>query len=413
MSDRSNPLVAALDIGSSRICCFIAEDEGEGVMRVLGTGHQAARGVRGGAIVDMDAAEEAVRATVHAAETMAGETVRSVVVSLSGGGARSERFGVAVDLGGEEVGDAAVEQARAQARRHAPPEGHERVHLIPVDFEIDGSAGIREPRGIFGDRLVAGFHAVSASRGRVRTLRACAARCHLDVDAVVLAAYASGRAVLAEDELNMGAVCIDMGAGTTDIAVFARGALVFADSVPVGGAHVTNDIACVLTTTPTAAERLKTMHGSAIEGGDGDELLDVPEIGEGSDAGPNHVPRTRLVEIVRARLEETFALAGERLDAAGLDAVASRRVVLCGGASALCGARETAARVLDRSVRVGRPRQLRGLAEAAAGAASSACAGLLLGASAAASDAIAEPAPATAPSRVPLGWVGRWLQGNF
>ena len=406
--------VAALDIGSAKICCFIAEDEGEGVMRVLGVGHQESRGVRGGAIVDMDAAEQAVRATVHAAETMAGETIRSVFASLSGGRPHSERFGVTVELGGQEAGDSDVRQANGQARRYAPPPDRELVHLGPVDYAIDGTPGIREPRGIFGERLTAGFHAASAARGVLRTLRACIGRCHLDVEAVLLAAQASGRAVLVEEEISMGAVCIDMGAGTTDIAAFKRGALVFADSVPMGGAHVTSDLAYGLAAAPAVAERLKTMHGSAIAGGDDDRApIDVPEIGEASDAGPNHVPRARLVEIVRPRLEETFALAGERLEAAGIDAAATRRVVLCGGASALSGAREVAAQVLDRSVRLGRPRALRGLAGSAGGPAFAACAGLLLAAGAGEPEALAGPAAMAARTRLPLGRLGQWLRENF
>lgn len=414
MAGGAGEITAALDIGSSKICCFIAEDEGEGVMRVLGVGHKAARGARGGAIVDIAAAEEAVRAAIHQAETGAGETVRAVSVNLAGGRPHSERFRVAVELGGNEAGDTHVAQANAYARRYAPPADHALVHLAPVDYEIDGAAGIREPRGIFGERLVAGFHAVSIGRGPLRTLLACAGRCHLDAERVLLSAHASGHAVLVEDEMEMGAVCVDMGAGTTDIAVFARGALVFADSVPLGGRHVTDDLAYGLAAAPAVAERLKTMHGSAISGGDDErDQIDVPEVGEGSEAGPNHVPRARLIEIVRPRIEETFALVRERLEAAELDPAASRRVVLCGGASALSGVRDLAARVLDRPVRLGRPRRLRGLADFAAGPAFATCAGLLPADEDAAPAALAPQKPAAGRATAPLARIGEWLRENF
>lgn len=414
MNADRNGSVAALDIGSAKICCFIATDEGEGVMRVLGVGHRVTRGLRGGAIIDMDAAEEAVRDAVHAAETAAGEVARSAVLNFSGGRLHSKRFGVSVELAGREVGDGEVEQANGQAQRYAPPDDHDLLHLAPVAYALDGTEGIHEPRGLFGERLVAEFHAVGAPRGPLRTLRACAARCHLDVRAVLPAAYASASAALVEDEMAMGAVCIDMGAGTTDIAAFHGGAPVFADSVPMGGAQVTDDLAYGLSTAPAVAERIKTMHASVIAGGDDDrELIDVPELGEAADAGFYHVPRSRLIEIVRPRLEETFALVRDRLEAAGLDAAASRRIVLCGGASALNGVSEVAARVLGRSVRLGRPRQLRGLTDTTAGAAFATCAGLALAAGAGESEAIAG---ATRPAERPptrLGRVGRWLRENF
>ena len=354
------------------------------------------------------------RGAVHAAETMAGETIRSVILALSGGRPHSERFGVTVELGGQEAGDAHVAQANGQAWRYAPPDDHELVHLAPVDHAIDGTADIRDPRGLYGERLTAGFHAVSAARGPLRTLRACAGRCHLDVDSIRLAAWASGQAALVEDEMEMGAACLDMGAGATDIAVFRRGALVFADSVPMGGAHVTNDLAYGLAAAPAVAERLKTVHGGVIAGGDDDRaLIEVPEIGEAADAGPNHVPRARLVEIVRPRLEETFGLVRERLDSAGLDEAATRRVVLCGGASALSGVRDLAARVLERSVRLGQARGLRGLDEAARGPEFTACAGLLLAARAEARGAGLEPASLLARAAAPFGRLGQWLRESF
>ena len=414
MAARAQQLIAALDVGTAKICCLIAEDDGTGVLHVLGVGHKRARGLRNGAVVDMDAAEEAIRAAVHAAETMAGETIRQVVVNLSSGWPESARFRIEVAIGGHEVGDGDLRRALDQGLRFSAPEDRTVVHAIPVAYSVDGVGGIHDPRGLYGDRLEVTMLVVTAGRGAVRNLSACIARCHLEIDDLVLSANAAGRAVLVEDELELGAVCIDMGAGTTSIGAFLGGEMIYADCVPVGGGHVTSDIARGLSTPLEAAERLKTLYGSAISGASDDRrVIDVPEVGEGDEAGPNQISRARLVEIVHARIEETFELVGERLGAAGIGALAGRRVVLCGGASQLSGVREVAARMLDRQVRLGRPRGLRGLAESTSGPAFAVAAGLL--AHAHGRDRSRHPRPAE-PFKEPaisLGRISQWLRDNF
>ncbi|MEE8622634.1 MAG: cell division protein FtsA [Alphaproteobacteria bacterium] len=373
-----NGLIAALDVGTTKMCCFIARADDEDNPRIVGIGHQVSGGVRGGAIVDMEAAETSILNTVHAAEQMAGETIRKVVVNLSGGNPASQTRSFEVSIAGHEVGEADVRRVLGHGRAQHVSAERELVHCIPVAYTINGSRGIRAPKGMSGERLGVNMHMLTASASAVRTLRTCVARCHLDVESLVVSSYAAGLSCLVEDEMNLGATVIDMGGGTTSIAVFYDGKLVHADSVPVGGSHVTSDIARGLTTPLVHAERIKTLYGSAISSpSDEREIIDVPLVGEEERAEPNHVPRAIPVSIIGPRIEETFELIRARLEGSGFDKIAGRRVVLSGGASQLQGVAELGARVLDKQVRQGRPLRIRGLAEATGGPAFATCAGLL------------------------------------
>ena len=268
-------LVAALDIGTTKVACFIARID-HGVPRVVGIGHQVSRGLRSGAIVDMEAAEESILNAVHAAEKMANETVRQVVVNVSGGHPASHTIGVEVALGGQEIGERDVRRVLSQGRTQQEPEDRQLIHSIPIGFSIDGSRGIKDPRGMFGQRLGADIHVVTAQAGVLRNLTTVVQRCHLDIEALVVSPYASGLAALVEDEMELGVTVIDMGGGTTTVAVFFEGQVVFTDMVPIGGAHVTSDIARGLTTPLAEAERMKTLYGSAISSPlDDREVIDV------------------------------------------------------------------------------------------------------------------------------------------
>jgi len=263
-----------------------------------------------------------------------------------------------------------------------------------------------------GHQLAVHIHEVTAAASAVQNVTTCVERCHLSVRDVVANPYASGIATLVADEMELGVTVIDMGGGTTSIAVFVDGAPVFADSVPIGGAHVTSDIARGLATPIAHAERLKTLHGSATPSpSDERETVVAPQVGEESDDHQNHVPKSFLVSIVAPRIEETFEMVRARLEAAGLDHAGGRRVVLTGGASQLTGVRELAARVLDKQVRIGRPAQMAGLAAATNGPAFSACAGLLRMAGTRSSDIRFAPkskAPAGEGLLARLGPLGRW-----
>ena len=382
-------VIAALDIGSSKIACFIARTTGEpGGFEVLGAGHQASAGVRNGTVVDLDAAEAAIRQTVHAAENMAasvtsGYPLRDVVVSVAGIHTQSHRFEMGVEIRGHEVTDTDVSRVLAQAQDHALQGGQELMHTIPAGYRIDGQAGVKEPRGMFGQALEADIHLVTGDAVSLRNVATCTGRGHLDIAALCSAPYAAGLATLVEDEMDLGCTVVDMGGGTTSFAVFIGGAMIHCDGIPVGGQHVTSDIARGLTTSLSAAERLKTLYGSAFGAGmDESELIDVPQIGEdrgdisGRGAqGANHVPRSLLVGIIQPRVEEIFELMRARLQDSGVAAAAGRRVILTGGACQLPGLRDLGQVILDKQVRLGRPIRVPNLAEAVSGPAFAAAAG--------------------------------------
>ncbi len=411
-------LIAALDIGTSKMCCFIARPDEDGRLRVTGIGHQASRGVKCGAIVDMDAAEGAINAAVHAAERMAGETVRKAVIGIAGGQPQSRTLGLETAIGGGPVRDSDLRRllygggARdAEAERIV-------LHAIPVGYSIDGSNGIRDPRGMHGQTLGVHIHEVSAAAGAVQNTTTCVERCHLGVSDMVVNAYAAGLAVLVSDEMELGVTVIDMGGGATSMAVFAEGSVIFTDSVPVGGGHVTSDIARGLATPLAHAERLKTLHASALPSPrDEHETVDAPQVGESGLGASNHVPKSFLVSIVGPRIEETFELVRQRLDTSGLGQAGGRRIVLTGGACQLPGVVEQAARILDRQVRIGRPTHMTGMATATGGPAFAAGAGLLRYATDNPQE-LENLTPGAAGAGLlarlgPLGRIGGWIRENL
>ncbi len=413
-------LIGALDIGSGKITCFIAKVMDEGMIRVVGIGHQSSAGVRQGMICDVEAAEGAILATVHAAEQMAGESIEKVIVNLSGGAPQSATLNFEVSIAGHEVGDSDIRKVETQGHQACQSGERALIHCIPVGYTIDGARGIRDPRGMYGERLGVSMHMVTATQGAVRTLVTCLARCRLDVESIVLGAYASGLAALVEDEINLGATVIDMGAGTTSVAVFYDGHLLHVDSVPIGGSHVTADIARGLSTPLAHAERMKTLYGNAIASpSDERDMIEVPLMGEDGRGHGNPVPRSMLTGIIRPRLEETLELIRGRLETAGYDRIAGRRVVLTGGASQLNGIAELAADILDKQVRRGRPMKVAGLADSTGGPAFAACAGLLIHAVRKPGDTpagILPGRPFSNATREPdglFGRVGLWLRENF
>lgn len=411
--------VSALDIGSSKICCFIARVDDDARPRIVGIGQQASKGVKSGAIVDMDAAEIAIRNAVAAAERMAEETIGQVVVNLSGGQPLSAVLGIEVGIAGHAVGDADLRSALeaetvAEALNGQAGPGREIVHAMATGYAIDGNSGIRDPRGMYGERLGVNMHVVTAARGPLRNLRHCVERCHLDVAGVAIAPYAAGLAALVDDEAELGSMIIDMGGGTTSIAVFSESEVLFTDVLPVGGQHVTNDLARGLSTSRVNAERMKTLYGHAIAASvDEHELIEVPQVGEEDTDNVQQVPRSLLTGIIQPRLEETFELVRSRLEASGADRIAGRRVVLTGGASQLPGMRDLASLVLDKQVRIGRPVRIDGLAEATNGPAYATCAGLLTYAIEAETTAPQQPRPETREPGNLIGRLGHWIREHF
>ncbi|MGE4313944.1 MAG: cell division protein FtsA [Pseudobdellovibrionaceae bacterium] len=377
-------VVAALDIGSSKMACFIArvtDDEGE--MEIVGVGHQVSKGIKAGSVVDLAAAEHSIRQTVHAAESMAAKTMkgyplREIILAVPALHTTSHAIDVDVQILGQDVTDNDINRALAKAQSRAISEDRELIHTIPVGYSLDNKTGIKDPKGMTGQRLGVDIHMMDGDLPALKNMASAVEQSHLDIVALCSAPYAAGLSTLVEDEMELGCTLIDMGAGTTSFAVFQQSRLLFAGSIPVGGAAVTSDIAQGLTTSVANAERIKTLYGSAIAASrDEHEYIDVPLLGEADDAQPHHVPRSLLVNIIRARLEETFEMVAQHLKDSGVSESVGRRLVLTGGASLLPGAQDLAKDILNKQVRLGAPIRLQGLPDATSGAAFSVAAGLL------------------------------------
>jgi cell division protein FtsA len=415
LAPRPRGTIGIVDIGTSKVCCFIARRE-DREPRIIGIGHQVSRGVRNGIVVDIDAASQSILAAVHAAEQMAGETLGEVVANLSGGFAGSRIIKTEINLNGREITDTDMRRVLDQGHLLKEPPEREVIHSIPVGFSVDQSRGIRDPRGMYGQRLGVNMHLVTASAGAVRNLATCIGRCHLDIGAVVVSPYAAGLASLVEDETDLGVTVLDMGGGTTGIAVFFDGNLVFADSVPVGGGHVTNDIARGLSTPIAHAERMKTLYGSVIAGGtDERDMITVPPINDDEREQTQFVSRATLVQIIKPRVEEILEMVRDRLATSAFASDPRGRVILTGGASQLTGLADLATRILGRPVRIGRPLGIAGLPDAAKGAAFAVATGLLVYPQAAHLEHF-EPRGRRYPRTATGGYfaqVGRWLRESF
>ena len=419
-------LVAAVDLGAAKVGCFIMKPDGirrdERTVHAAGVAHVRSHGVRGGAIVNMDEAASAIAQAVERAEQMAGASVSGVVVTTSGGQIASHRVQASMALGSRPIGDQELSRALQVAIGQARFAGRRAIHLLPIAWSVDGARGVRDPRNLYGRTLTLDLLVVTMSETVFQTLGHCLEMVHLQFEGVVAAPFASALAALEDDEMDLGCICIDMGGGSTSVAVFADGALVHVDSLTVGGAHVTADIARGLSTTTAGAERIKTLHGSAIASANEDrEMIEAPPRGDDAGAGSIVAPRSLLKGVIAPRVEETFELVRERLKASGAPIDPSASIVLTGGASQLTGAREVAYRVFDRPVRLGRPRRAPGLAEGASGPAFSAAAGVLHRSAfgpreAAPSKALAAVRPASAPvdpnANVLLRAAG-WLRDNL
>jgi cell division protein FtsA len=387
---RRSPIVSVLDIGSSKICCLVGRLTpalpGEALrgrthsIEIIGIGHQRSRGIRSGAIADLDTAEHAIRLTVDAAERMAGVTVESLLVNVSAGRLASEPTAASIALVGLPIAETDIGEVLAVGRRHSVAAGRAAVHALPTAFSIDGAGGIADPRGMVGERLGVQMHMVTADRAPLRNLELAVNRCHLSIEAMVASPYAASLAVLADDEAELGCAVIDLGGATTSIAVFDRGKFVHVDAIAVGGQHITSDIARGLSTRVEDAERLKTMHGSALPGlADDREVLSIQAVGgDDEHAGPNQVPRSALTRIIRPRVDEILELVRDRLNASGFASMFGRRLILTGGASQLTGLGEAARRVLVRDMRLGRPLGVSGLPDVAKGPAFAAAVGLMI-----------------------------------
>ncbi|EJF78643.1 Cell division protein FtsA [Candidatus Bartonella washoeensis] len=387
MGARKTRFLTVLDVGSSKIVCLIAclrplkhmhyLHGRTHSMEILGFGVQRSRGIKSGIVMDMFAAEQSIRLAVDAAEKMAGLVVDSVIVNFSSSRLQSALINGMVRLNGREVTKRDVRVAFAEVSRKAFDTERHVVHSVPVSYVLDGDKGISDPVGMTGELFGVGVHVVTAETASLRNLEACINRAHLSVEAMVATPFASGLAVLMNDEAHLGAACIDFGGGTTTFSVFSEGKFVHADALAVGGHHVTLDVARGFSMSIEEAERLKVVYGSALlTSADERHMINVAEIG--SEHRETQYPRAVLGRIIRARVEEILEMVRDCLNRSGFGHIVGKRVILTGGASQLTGLPEMARTILGRNVRIGRPLGISRLPSLAKGAAFTSAVGLLI-----------------------------------
>lgn len=377
------PVVAALDLGHSKVSCFIMRPDGvrhaDRTIRVAGASHVQSKGIKGGAVISMDEAAGAIGHAVERAERAAGAPVSGVIVTTAVGQMASHRLQAKVSLGAKPVDDADLARAIGLALAQLKLPNRRPIHVLPISWSVDGARGVHDPRSMRGGSLGLDLLVVSMAESAFSILSHCLELAHLDLQGVVAAPVVSSLAALEDDEMDLGCVCIDMGGGVTSAAVWGGRSLLHVESLGVGGDHVTADIARGLSTSRAGAERLKTLHGSAMASANEDrEMLEAPPRGEDPSAGPVVVPRSMLKTVIAPRVEETLELMRDRLRDKGALVDPGASVVLTGGASQLNGVRELAVRVFDRPVRLGKPQRAPHLADAASGPAFCASAGVLL-----------------------------------
>ena len=385
---RRSTFVAALDVGTSKIVCLIGRlkpRRSDDVLRhrshvveVLGFGHTLARGVKAGGVIDLAQAESAVRQCSDLAERMAKMQLESVIVSISAGRPASERISASIDVAGSSIGERDIARVLTAGSRHSVRDGRVVLHSMPLGYVVDEASGVGDPRGMLASRFGIDMHVVTTDISVARNLMLTVERCHLNVEAMVTSPYMAGLSVLADDEAELGAAVIDMGAGTTTIAVFAGGQFVHADGFALGGRHVTMDLARGLHARVPDAERIKTLYGSVLSGSSDDrDMIAVPPVDSDETEAPQFVSRASLAHFIKPRIEEIFEMVRDRLAASPFAAEPRGRVVLTGGASQLAGVSGLAAQVLGRPVRIGRPLGIARLPEEAKGPAFAAAAGML------------------------------------
>jgi cell division protein FtsA len=362
MAKPENFLVAC-DIGSSKICVLIGEQNARASLDVIGKGASVNRGTRKGNIVNVDSTIEAIKRAAEEAEIMAGVQISRAWVGVSGSNVRSfnSRGVVAVSGREREIGADDVTRVIDAARGVQIPQDHEVVHVVPRDFTVDGQDGVGDPVGMVGSRLEADVHVVTAPVAVTQNIVTCMNKAGIEVVQLVLEQFAAAEAVLTPDEKELGIVLVDVGGGTTEVAVYQRGSIAHTAVLPIGGDHFTNDLAVVLRAPITDAERIKKKYGCALRSAVAeDEMVEVPMVGG---RAPKLCPRTTLAEILQPRAEELLGLIREDLQRLGLDKEIRSGVVLTGGGAELEGLVEVAEGIFEGPVRRGVPSGVGGLVD--------------------------------------------------
>jgi cell division protein FtsA len=410
-------LIAALDIGSSKVSALIVTPEEDGRLRVLGTGQRESRGVKRGFITDMEASEHAVREAVELAERMSTVTVDEVWASFGAGGLVSDIANVEVELGGHQVEQADIDELLSVGKGAIDRNGQVVLHAHPALYTIDRAQGVQQPIGLFAHRLGVDIHVIAADPAPLRNIDYVIRSAHLGVAAVVASPVAAALACLSDEERELGVALVELGAEVTNVSVHFGGMLVGLRSIDIGARDITNDIAGTFGVQRRDAERLKCFYGSAMTSPrDNHEMIEATQMGTEQGAEPARITRAQLMMVIRQRVEELTSQIEASLKALGFTGPVGRQVVLTGGGAELKNIADYMQGVLGRAVRIGRPKTLMGMPEAHSGPAFSTLVGLAMLAASGTGDIRDIAVRSTAERKQAKGMVGKLIaamRGSF
>lgn len=354
-------LIVGLDIGTSKVVAIVGEIGPDGQIEIIGLGSSRSRGLKKGVVVNIDSTVQSIQRAVEEAELMAGCEVHSVYAGIAGSHIRALNSHGIVAIRDNEVSVGDIDRVIDAARAVAIPADQKILHILPQEFVIDNQEGVKEPIGMSGVRLEAKVHIVTGAVSAAQNIVKCVRRCGLEVDDIILEQLASSYAVLTDDEKDLGVGLVDIGGGTTDIAVFTDGAIHHTAVIPIAGDQVTNDIAVALRTPTQHAEDIKVRYACALtQLANPDETIEVPSVG---DRPPRRLARQTLAEVVQPRYEELFSLIQAELRRSGFEEQIVAGIVLTGGSSKMEGVVELAEEIFHMPVRVGVPQHVSGLAD--------------------------------------------------
>ena len=403
-------LIVGLDIGTSKVTAIVGELQEDGEIEVIGFGMHPSRGLKKGVVVNIESTVSSIQRAVEEAELMANCEINQVYAGIAGSHVRSLNSHGIVAIRDREVTQSDVDRVIDAARAVAIPADQKILHVLPQEFIIDGQEGIRQPIGMSGVRLEARVHMVTGAASAAQNIIKCVQRCGLEVEDIVLEQLASSYSVLTEDEMELGICLVDIGGGTTDIAVFNNGAIRHTAVIPIAGDQVTNDIAISMRTPTQYAEDIKVRYACALSQlANLDETIEVPSVGE---RPPRRLARQTLAEVVEPRYEELFGLIRDELRRSGFDQMIAAGIVLTGGSAKMEGAVELAEEVFHMPVRLGVPQHVSGLGDVVRNPIHSTGVGLLMYARKK-FDRVTEDLPVGGGMGEVLARMKAWFQGNF
>ncbi len=359
-SRETRDLIVGLDIGTSKIIAVVGEITQEGALEVVGVGMHESSGMKKGMVVNIDATVGAIQRALEEAELMADCKIREVYTGIAGSHIKGANANGMVKIKDKEVSQADIERVVETASSIALPGDQKILHILEQEFSIDGQEGIKKPLGMSGMRLEVEIHIVTGAVAAVQNIMKCVHRCGLEVRELILQPLASSKAVLADDEKDLGVCLVDIGGGTTDVAVFTGGAIRHTAVIPIAGDQITNDIAMALRTPTRDAEDIKMKYGCALRQLAGDAPIEVPGVGE---RGPRMLSRQTLAEVIEPRVEELYSLVQTELRRSGFEDLLSSGIVITGGSGAMQGMVELGEEIFHMPVRLGLPHYMGGLAD--------------------------------------------------